>query len=293
MSRPVAAKRHYSLKEKLQLKPVTDRLKVGRNKLVSDWYVRQVPAGFEQTLRDLGDIADTPVMVTIAFNLPWAIDLLIRSTRRHMPEWRLIVVDNSNKPEMRDEIRAICEREGVSWIGLPKNPERAANRSHGLSLNWTFANILTPKKVRIFGFIDHDCFPFAPTPEFARIRERPVDGFRVRPRMVEGAWYVWAGYLFFNMDLAGWPKLDFNHDQALRLDTAGRNWTMLYRHLDPAKLDFLETGWVQVPDADGVRTWPISRIGDGIVHIGGSSYRSAEDMKTAVKAAREFVEAHL
>lgn len=293
MHLPHRARRLYTLKERLQLKPATDQLKLARNALISGWYTRQIPEGFGEELRGLGDLHDKPVLFTIAFNLPWAIDLLIRSTRVHMPEWNLVVLDNSNKPEMRVEIRAICERLGVPYVALPKNPERSPNRSHGIALNWAWRNIIRPKQPKYFGLLDHDCFPFAPTPACSRIARQAVDGLRIKPRFVEGAWYIWAGYCFFNTSMIGRRDLDFNHDQGMRLDTAGRNWSKLYRHLDVSGHDFIVSHKLMLPACEGTGEFGYTQIGDTLLHIGGGSYRTGEENERRNRTAREFIEASL
>ncbi len=294
MKKPIEARRHYTLVQRLRLMPLIDRLKKHRNSMVSRLYESRPAENFAEFEQALGDTAEASLVFTIAFNLPWAIELMARSVRVHMPEWRLVVVDNSSKPECRTEIAAICARHGVPYLSLPKNIEWSPNRSHGTALNWVWRNVIAPRRPRHFGFIDHDCFPFRRTDEFERISRQPVDGLRLAPRFVDNAWFLWAGCMFFNSRLIGDVDLDFNHLQALRLDTAGANWERLYRHLDPATLTFLPQQVVALPvPGRGGDTVEVVEIGGTLLHVIGASYRTGGDYAGRVAAVTAAVEASL
>ncbi len=290
MSLPIEARRHYTFQEHLKLQPLLNALKRRRNDFVSRRFSATPAEGFEAFMGELGDVSQHNLLFTVAFNLPWTIDTMIRTTRHHMPEWRLVVIDNSNKPEMRAEIRAICAGYGVPYLGLPTNPEWSPNRSHGISLDWIWRNIVKPKAPPFFGFIDHDCFPVEPPHELERISGQAVDGLKITPRRVEGAWYLWAGYMFFNSALIAGYELDFNHDQALRLDTAGRNWTTLYRHLDPARLSLLTSEAIEILPTVGKESWKATRIGGKLIHVGGASYRRTGQANDYVATVRALIE---
>lgn len=293
MTSPIRVRRFYTTKERLLLRPLLDRLKLPRNEWVSRRYEKRPAEGFDAFLADLGDVRDQSLLFTVAFNLPWAVDLMIRSTRRHMPEWRLVVIDNSNKPERRTEIAAICRAAGVPLLSLPKNPEWSPNRSHALALNWVWRNVIRPLRPRHFGFVDHDCFPVAPSRQLARIRERAFDGLKRVPPRVEGLWFLWAGYMFFNTARIGDRDLDFNHDQALHLDTAGRNWTRLYREIDPDGRDLLEWHMATLPALDHDGTVEVASIDATMVHIGGASYLTGGTVERHTADVRALVERSL
>lgn len=277
MNTPTKARRLYTTKERLQLKGLQNRVKRYRNSLVSYWFCRRKAPQLPVFLQSLGDVSGRNLLFTIAFRETWTIDLLARSVARHMPEWTLVVIDNSREASERAAIEATARSHGLPYLALPRNPEWSPNRSHGLALNWTWQNVLRALRPRLFGFIDHDCFPIAQTPFVDHLQNQPVDGPVIHPRFVENAWYIWAGCMFFNFSLVEGLKLDFNHDQHLRLDTGGRLWSALYRHLDESSLDLVQFGPLSTLCADGERVYTPAGIDNCLVHYGGGSYdRSAE-----------------
>lgn len=293
MPKPPAAHRHYGLRERLTLTPQIHRLKRLRNELVSRLYTRRPADRLDAVRAELGDVGEDNLLFVVAFNLPWAIDLMIRATRRHMPDWRLVVVDNSSRPEARAEIAAICATAAVPCLGLPRNPEWSPNRSHGLALNWTWRNLIRPLRPKHFGFLDHDCYPIRPSRQLARLENRPFDGVRMASDRVAGAWTLWAGHMFFAMAAIGDRDLDFNHDQALSLDTGGRNWTRLYRDFDRPDLDLFAFDFVELPMPDGSGGVEVMSIDGTFVHVGGASYRGEGEVRSPREAVCAVVEASL
>jgi hypothetical protein len=71
------------------------------------------------------------------------------------------------------------------------------------------------------------CDPFAPLAQHAFYGDKRWAGDR---------WFLWAGYCFFRFDAVASKPLDFGLDWFVGLDTGGRNWDALYRHVDPATL---------------------------------------------------------
>lgn len=293
MPKSTEAHRIYGFRERLLLAPQIHRLKRLRNALVSRLYSRRPAENLDAVRAELGDVRDQNLLFVVAFNLPWAIDLMIRSTRRHMPDWRLVIVDNSKDPDARAEIAEICRAAGVPCLALPRNPEWSPNRSHGLALNWTWTNLIRPLRPKHFGFLDHDCFPIRPSRQLARLADRPFDGLKIAPERVVGAWYLWAGYMFFDTARIGDRDLDFNHDQVLRLDTAGRNWTKLYRDFDGPDLDLLTPANATLAMPDGSGAVEVLCIDDTVVHVGGASYRGEGELRAPREAVRAVVEASL
>jgi hypothetical protein len=139
------------------------KLKETRNQIRSYFYTRKDSNSAAQAAIALNNSDEKELCITIAFNTPWTIDLLIDSWQHYCKETRLLVADNSNKCEASEEIRKICETKNISYIKLPKNPVRHPSKSHGLALNWTWRNIVAKLKHLVrAGFIDHDCYPIKP-----------------------------------------------------------------------------------------------------------------------------------
>lgn len=287
------ARRHYRLGEWVRLRPVLDVLRVPRNKIVDRAYSRRGSPDLKAVRAALPTGGDANLLITIAFNVPWVIELLARAVRRHMPEWTLVVADNSNDAAKREEIRAVCAASGTPYLGLPPNPEWSPNRSHGIALNWVWRNLIRPTKHRRFGFIDHDCFPVGPNEVLATLERQPVAGPAISPKSVDNAWFLWAGCMFFDRAAIGDRDLDFNHDQRLRLDTGGRVWHTLYRHLDRNSLTFMKRGDFPIPRIGGGEPVLVDCIGRTLMHINGASYRTRDDQESRVKSIVAHVEASL
>src|SRR5690606_1375709 len=109
----------------------------------------------------------------------------------------------------REANRRICEARSVPYFGLPSNPEWSPNRSHGISMNWIYHNIILKQRPEAFGFIDHDCFPYKPFDIAARLAGKSVYGLRKASRKRADAWNLWAGYSFFRFADTLAQPLDF------------------------------------------------------------------------------------
>ncbi|WP_181702855.1 hypothetical protein [Chthonobacter albigriseus] len=282
-------KRKYTVRDWRKLLPITDRLKYRRNSLVSRIYCSRQSPDTEAVLRALAERGHPKLLATIAFNKPWLIDLMVRAVARHMPQWRLIVADNSNQAQARDEIRRICDSAGVLYVGLPPNPEWSINRSHGIAINWIVRNVILKARPVSFGVLDHDCFPFGPDPVSHVIENQPVYGLERTSRFAPGAWYLWPGYAFFNLASLGDVTFDFNHDQSLWLDTGGCNWHSIYKGLDRATLLFPSE-----PADDEHPAGLVNNAGAFVdrtfCHIGSMGHRSEAGRQEHVAALRGLIE---
>lgn len=283
----------HGMPKRLTLGVLLSMVKSPRNSLVSYLYNRRKSPDLSGLREDLSR-GDAGVLCVVAFNLPWAVDLMIRSCKRHLPDWRLVIFDNSNKPALRTEIAEICHALGVPYLSLPRNPEWSPNRSHALALNWIYANVIKVVRPTCFGFLDHDCFPFASAPLLEMISRQAAYGFRRNSKFVPEAWNHWAGYMFFNTELIANYSLDFNHDQIRILDTGGRNWVKFYRHLDESRLAKAEITTREVHSLDGSQVYKTQCLDSVFLHIGGASYRDYGDgLKDFIPALRAFIEASL
>lgn len=257
----------YSVAEWLRGKPFLHGFKLCRNELVSASFARSRPAGLERFLSDNAHRARDRVTVAIAFNTPWVIDLLLRTTRLHL-RGTLVVVDNSSKPDARRAIERICRDGDIPYIGLPRNPERHPCRSHGISMNWAHANLISAWKPDIFGYIDHDLFPLDVLDPAERLAGRAVYGQQNRSSW---GWSLWAGYCFFNARKIEGFSPDFNHDVPRHLDTGGRNWVRIYRHLAEGQYGFADDEQIPVDAVRDGERLHIQSV-DRCIHVGGASF---------------------
>lgn len=99
------------------------------------------------------------VIITIAYNTPWCIDVLAKQWSYFCEDAILIVFDNSNNSKKANEIKQICRNRSILYCKLPQNPEWSPNLSHGIALNWAWNNVIKKCYLQNAGIIDHDCFP--------------------------------------------------------------------------------------------------------------------------------------
>ena len=170
----------------------------------------------------LRSVAADGLCVTVAFNTPWVIDILTAAWERYATGMTLVVADNSSDQAAREAIVQICRSRGVPYLPLPRNPEWSPNRSHGIAVNWTYYNLVRRIRPKIFGYIDHDCFPIAPIDIPARMAGKTVYGHKWASTKFPGAWNMWAGLCFFRYSAVEDIELDFKHRIEFGLDTGGR-----------------------------------------------------------------------
>jgi hypothetical protein len=216
--------------------------------------------------------------VAVAFNSPWVIDVLTAAWELHPVGMALAVVDNSSRPAARAEHQRICATRGVPWLGLPANPEWSPNRSHGITLNWIWHNVVRRLRPELVGFVDHDCFPIRPFDLPSRMNGVTVYGLRKASWKYPEPWNVWAGYTFLRpaaIEAAEetFPaRIDFKHRIEYGLDTGGSNWLAIYRKLDSARIGSATEGILPVDLGGGRPPLRVQLIDDTFAHLGGASY---------------------
>jgi hypothetical protein len=231
LSRPLA---EYDLKDWLRLRPVLHRLKQARYDRITARYIR-LPARTGDTAALARTLAGRKVMVTVAYQDPTAIDWQIRLIRRFVPGPNHVIADNSRDDAAAREIERVAKHEARPYLRLPENPWSgpSTSRSHGLSLNWLWHNLILPGAPEAFGFLDDDLFPTAPDDPFAPLA---LQEFYGAVRTAGTRWYLWAGFCFYRFAVVRDLPLDFGQDWFAGLDTGGANWWPLYRHVERAGL---------------------------------------------------------
>lgn len=262
-------------------------LKETRNQIRSYFYTRKDSNSAAQAAIALNNSDEKELCITIAFNTPWTIDLLIDSWQHYCKETRLLVADNSNKCEASEEIRKICETKNISYIKLPKNPVRHPSRSHGLALNWTWRNLVAKlKHLERVGFIDHDCYPIKQCrPNY----QSSAFAYGIKkPSWIEesNAKNLWAGYMFFQQNSA--TKLqdmpfNFLPDALNGLDTGGSNWRKVYRELGPNAIEPAERIRIcsntLLSSNSTTESCELEMIDNCFIHAAGVSHKSDESTK--------------
>ena len=246
-----------------------------RNRIIDSGFRRCGRAEGRAVAGRLRDAGVRDAAFTVAFNCPWAVDLLTRCWAVHQPELPLVVVDNSSEASARVAHSEICERRGVRYLPLPPNPEWSPNRSHGIALNWIWFNVVRPAGLELAGFIDHDLIPVASFDLRRATRGRSAYGLRGVSLTHPQAWNLWAGYFFVRPAAAEGFEVDFKHRIEQGLDTGGGNWRGFYRWLGDETVgaavhrrERLELG-EDSPPAE------LLLLEEAFLHLDGASYRSA------------------
>ncbi len=244
--------------------------------------------------------ANRMLLVTVAFNCVWTIEAQIDALKKNLQDpFTHIIIDNSSDSARRSEIEQVARTKGVGYISLPKTPSHISpSMSHGLALNyacnWTSKHLA---KYVVIGFLDHDIYPFKSTNLFPIMKKQPFYGL-LQNR--EEKWYLWPGFMFFNRDFSNSKQINFLPQNGL--DTGGRNWESIYRHIEKSSIEFPQQFYVSLSDYKKLRNInafpkiPISKknqlvkkdqlieIIDSWVHVfNASNWRKANDKEKEVK----------
>jgi len=259
----------FSSIEWLKLLPIQHVLKQVRNDAWLALYKNASTDKLSEFLTEHRNLANENIAAVIAFEQPWTVNWLLQMATRNLSDMTVMVFDNSRNDSKRLEIEQICKQSDAPYLALPPNPTRHVNRSHGMAMSWVYHNVVRAINPRIFGFIDHDLIPVRQVSIADKLKDQPVYGLLNQGRF--GFWSLWAGYCFFNHAITRGKSINFLYDFSRDLDTGGRNWNSLYRHLDRQHLRVAisENVNMKVPS---VKTRPVQFIDEHWLHIGGMSY---------------------
>jgi hypothetical protein len=262
-------------------------LKEARNQARSFFYERKSSNSAEQALTKLKGKAEKELCITIAFNTPWTIELLIDSWHHYCNETPLLVADNSNRHEASGDIRKICNAKNITYIKLPKNPVKHPSRSHGLALNWTWRNIVAKlDHLERVGFIDHDCYPIKqcrPNNQSSAFAYGVTKSSWIEENNAKN---LWAGYMFFQQKSATrLQNIPFNFlpDALNGLDTGGSNWRQVYRKLETNAIEAAESITINSNELLGGyssnEVCELQMIDQCFIHAAGVSHKIDEETK--------------
>jgi len=269
--------REFTTADWRHLRPLTQTVKSWRYRRVDSIYRRRgARAGDSEAVA--ASIRSRKVLVTVAFSDPQLLSWQTRLVRRYVPDTVHAIVDNSPADEVAAVNARIAGDAGVAYVRAPPNPwsgqraregasdqARAASRSHGIVLNWTWHNIIRPGAPEAFGFIDHDMFPTAADDPFAPLAGQDVYGV---VRTAGPRWFLWAGFCMFRFAAVKDKPLDFAQDWFIGLDTGGGNWNALYRGIDRNLLREPPTTFVPFRAGIEVAEGPLQWCGIWLHEIG-------------------------
>ncbi|MGC0151307.1 hypothetical protein ACPRNU_02460 [Chromobacterium vaccinii] len=265
----------FTVGEWLRLQPCQDALKQWRNDIWQRHYQSLRVEGQAAFLDGLAGQTQGLGLV-VAFEQPWALNWQLKMARVHLSDMRLLVFDNSRRPEMRRQIAEVCRANDVPYLGLPVNPTRHVNRSHGFAMNWIYHNVVRELRPAHFAFIDHDMIPVLDSSCFRPLAAQAVYGL---PNVSEWAWQLWAGYCAFDGAFVENRALNFLYDFSNGLDTGGRNWRPVYRELPRARLKMADRAFPEVADPLSGALAKVEMIDNSWFHIGNISYNNVFQQK--------------
>ena len=217
-----------------RLRPLTETFKTARYRVIDRGYRRRPPA-----VGDLAAVAQSvrgrKLLVTVAFGDATLVSWQTRLLRHYLPGIRHVIVDNSTTDKTAREIQRTAAEGDAAYLRAPPNPwsGRAASRSHGIALNWTWQNLIKRGEPEAFGFLDHDVFPTSADDPFTLLAFQDIYGV---VRQAGARWFLWAGFCMFRFAAVRDKALDFGQDWFIGLDTGGGNWRPLYSQIDRTTL---------------------------------------------------------
>lgn len=259
----------YSQKEWLRNKPLDHFLIQLANDGLQHFFRAMRPRELQTFLENCAQLQGKTIGLVIAYEQPWTLDWLLRAASRNLADMTLLVFDNSRTKSSRVAIQRICRQAGAPYLGLPPNPTKHPNRSHGMAMTWVFHNVVKKIRPRFFTYIDHDLIPIEPIHMGTILGDQPYYGL---PNVSPWGWSLWAGYCSYNFSLVADLPLNFLNDFSNGLDTGGRNWHCLYRNFDPARLRSACIESVCVKDPFNGENRHLTVVDKHWIHLGGASY---------------------
>ncbi|MFA6094594.1 MAG: glycosyltransferase [Candidatus Paceibacterota bacterium] len=223
---------------------------------------------------------ETLYLITVAFNSADIISIQHTYLQNFLADnFVYIIIDNSNDKAESKKIKILCEKNKILNIKIPRNPfsGKDSSKSHGLTLNWIYHNIVQSLHLKFFGFIDHDIFPIKKTEILSKLKNAPFYG-HIQERSEK--WYLWPGFCFYNNDYL--QKLRINFLPENGMDTGGGNYTPLYKSFDKNKIEKLITKYIKISDFkenSNIQLNHVEQIGDWIHVMNASNWQENKNSK--------------
>lgn len=182
------------------------------------------------------DIQSDFLIFTIAFNNAKVIEYQINTLQEYCKsDFQYCVFDNSNDEKKRLEIQKVCNKSGIAYLSLPKQPGKLTpSASHGAAINYVIRNvIMKANSVTEVLLLDHDIFPYQPFTVESLSKGQKIYG--MVEALGEGK-YLWPGFFYFQKSVIDLRLMDFKPGYGG--DTGSGNKKMLYDNLDFNKMQF-------------------------------------------------------
>lgn len=179
-------------------------------------------------------------IITVAFNNAQLLPLQEQFLKKNIRDsYTHIVIDNSTRQDVREELYQYCLANGIAYLSMPSNGLNivGGSYSHACAINYIYRHVIRKRQPYAFGQIDHDLFPVEEVCIADYLREQPVYG---PLRLRDECWYLSAIMSFFRYDYVGDKKVDFMPvtPYTTYLDSGGGNWYDIYSRLPLDKMHF-------------------------------------------------------
>lgn len=203
-----------------------------------DWYANY----FKIEAPEFYGANETDIYV-LSFNNAMFVEYQIRTLRKFYKDGHnLIIVDNNNwmHPEASEQVKQICQYEGVTYLKAPDNYYQSADKFDpsmklGTTMNWIYQQCIKKRQRKYFGFLDHDCFLIN---NFELAYKLDHQGMYGKIVYNDPAWNLHVTANFFKYDFVKHLDLDFRASWKYNLDTGGANYDMLYKNYNPVDYEF-------------------------------------------------------
>jgi len=252
-------------------------IKQVRNDVMQNAVLRQRPKTLEKFLAGNAHLKGRNIVNVVIFGQPWVLDFFLKMAGRHLADATVLVFDNSRQPSERTEIERVCHGHNIAYLGLPWNPTRHANRSHGIAMTWIFHHVVRAIQPATMCFIDYDLIPIERIELARTLGGQPFYGVAA---ISQWAWALWAGYCLYDFSAVSALPLNFLYDFSRGLDTGGRNWNCLYKNHDRSQFRFADLKFEQVIDPTRGIPRKVECVDDCWIHLRGVTHQ--KDFKANV-----------
>ena len=121
----------YTLREWFRIKPIDHFMIEVANDTLQSVFCKLRPKALGHFLQDAQHLSGNDIGLVIAFEKPWVLDLLLKTSARNLTGGTLLVFDNSRTQEARKDIARVCQRERCSLSFSTALPDAACQ-----SLKW-------------------------------------------------------------------------------------------------------------------------------------------------------------
>lgn len=133
-------------------------------------------------------------IIIVNYNQSKLFELQVELIQRYLPPCKMTLASTSTQAGEVERLRELCAIHRINYIECPY-PGIDPSDQHGRACNQAF-QLEARKHARVL-FLDHDCFPFAPTDPFSVISKYTFYGRKWTTANTQQT-YIWPGFFGVN-----------------------------------------------------------------------------------------------